>query len=99
MALMRARHEEFGVADVPDTDFYRENGWTEVSPDTPTAVDDRRAAENELRAGTFDPAAHPAPEVVAHLEAADDGEAARVLEAEKSGKARKTILTVDTEGA
>lgn len=42
--------------------------------------------------GEFDPSAHKVSDVVAYLESADDAEKQRVLEAEKSGKARKTIL-------
>lgn len=40
----------------------------------------------------FDPSDHGVPEVVAHLEQAEDGERARVIAAESAGKARKTIL-------
>ena len=97
MTLMRARHEVFGVADVADTDYYRNNGWVEVDPSTPTAVEEARAAESAayLAATTFDPAAHKADEVVEHIQTADEAEAARVLEAEKSGKARKSVLNQD----
>lgn len=42
--------------------------------------------------GEFDPSAHKVSDVVAYLESADDAEKQRVLEAEKAGKARKTIL-------
>lgn len=89
---MRARHEVFGVKDVPDTQFYRDTGWTEVDPSTPTTEQERRRVENEARRGTFDPAEHPVPEVVAHIEVAPEDEKARVLAAEKSGKARRTVL-------
>lgn len=94
MALMRARHEVFGVADVPDNDWYRENGWTEVDPSTPTRVEADRQAEADayLAAVSFDPSAHKADEVVEHIQTADEAEAERVLAAEKSGKARKTVL-------
>jgi trigger factor len=92
MALIRARHDVFGVKDVPDNDFYRENGWVKVDPSTPTTAQERRRAENEARRGTFDPAEHKAEEVVDHLEGAPDDEKARVLAAEKAGKGRKTVL-------
>jgi hypothetical protein len=92
---MRARHDVFGVKDVPDTKHYRENGWTPVDPSTPTTEQDRRRVENEARRGTFDPAEHKAEEVVAHLEVAPEDEAARVLAAEKAGKGRKTVLKQD----
>lgn len=48
------------------------------------------AAEN---AGAFDPAEHKVDEVLAYVEGADDAEKARVLEAEKNGKARKTLIS------
>jgi len=94
MALIRARHEVFGVADVPDTDYYRETGWTEVDPSTPTRVEAERQAEADafVAAVTFDPAEHKAEEVVEHIQTADEAEAARVLDAEKSGKARKSVI-------
>jgi hypothetical protein len=94
MALMRARHEVFGVADVTDSDYYRENGWVEVDPSTPTRVEAERAAEAEafVAATAFDPAAHPVEEVVEHIATADEDEKARVLAAEKASKARKTVL-------
>ena len=45
----------------------------------------------------FDPADHSVEEVKAYIEDANDEERQRVLEAEKSGKARKTLLS-DEEG-
>ncbi|KDN86713.1 hypothetical protein [Kitasatospora cheerisanensis] len=42
---------------------------------------------------TFDPGAHTAQDVLAHLAAADDAERERVLAAEAAGKARKGVLT------
>ena len=44
--------------------------------------------------GLFDPAKHDAADVIAYLDAHTDDadEVARVLEAEKNGKARKTVL-------
>lgn len=92
---MRARHEVFGVKDVPDTKHYRDNGWTPVDESTPTTEQERRRVENEARRGTFDPAEHNAAEVVAHIEVAPDEEKARVLAAEKATKARKTVLEQD----
>jgi hypothetical protein len=94
MALIRARHEVFGVADVPDTDYYRETGWTEVDASTPTNVEAARQAEADafLAETSFDPAAHKAEEVVAYIEAAPEAEVARVIEAEKASKSRKSVL-------
>lgn len=43
----------------------------------------------------FDPAAHTVDEVNAYLDTADPAEQVRVLEAERSGKARKGILGED----
>lgn len=40
----------------------------------------------------FDPSAHTVSEVNAYLETVDEAERARVLEAERAGKARKGIL-------
>ena len=41
----------------------------------------------------FDPADHKVDEVLAYVESADEVEKARVLEAEKNGKARKTLIS------
>ena len=95
MALMRARHNVLNVvAEVPDNDYYRDKGWEKVSDDTPTYSE---AALNEegdaFRARVeFDPSAHTADEVVEHIASAPEAEAARVIEAEKSGKARKSVV-------
>lgn len=87
---MRAKHEVFGVKDVPKTAHYLENGWVEVDPSTPTAEEERRRAVNEARRGTLTD--RPAPEVVASVEALPAEERERVAADEKSGKARKTVL-------
>ena len=86
---MRAKHDVYGVKDVPDNYFYRSNGWTEVDPATPTAEDERRRAVNEARLGTLVDA--PAAEVVAAVESLPAEEKASVAAAEKSGKGRKTV--------
>lgn len=98
MALMRARHSVTDVVvDVPDNDYYRATGWAEVDPATPTTVEAERQAEADafLAAGTFNPAEHKADEVVEHIQTADEAEAERVLAAEKSGKARKSVLNAE----
>ena len=95
MALMRAKHNVLNVvAEVPDNDYYRDKGWEKVSDDTPTYAEADLAAEGDaFRARVeFDPAAHKAEEVVAYVADAPEAEAARVLEAEKSGKARKSVV-------
>lgn len=99
MALIRARHEVFGVADVPDTDYYRETGWTEVDPSTPTRVEAERQAEADafLAATSFVPAEHPVAEVVDYIATADEAERARVLAEEKATKGRKTVLDAVAE--
>lgn len=88
--MMRARHEVFGVNDVPDTDFYRDSGWVRVADDTPTVADDRRDAVNEARRGDLNEA--PAPAVVAAMDSLPDAEREQVIAAEKVGKARKTVI-------
>lgn len=99
MPLIRARHEVFGVQDVPDTDYYRDNGWTPVDPTTPTAADEQTRMENDIRTGAYDPAEHTVTDVVAVLENATPDAAAELVAAEKAGKARKSVLSTDTEGA
>jgi hypothetical protein len=81
--LIRARHEVFGVQDVPDTDFYRDNGWTPVDEGTPTTAEQR---------SLYDPSANKVTDVTAYLETADDAERARVIDAEKAGQNRATIV-------
>jgi hypothetical protein len=97
MPRMRARHEVFGVKDVPDTAHYRESGWEPVDPSTPTTAEERRNAVNDARRGIFDPAEHKAAEVVEALEALPEPERATVVAAEKSGKARKTVVEADQD--
>ena len=52
----------------------------------------------------FDPAVHDAAEVIEYLNALDtddedqDAEFGRVIDAERAGKARKTVLALDGEG-
>lgn len=105
--LMRAKHAEFGVADVPDNDFYRESGWTQVDESTPTAqeaasaeeaaqfharVVSSRPADAPMQHGD-DPADFKVEQVVSYLDSGlDDAERVRVLDAERAGRARKTLL-------
>ncbi|MFY9263236.1 MAG: trigger factor [Actinomycetaceae bacterium] len=53
------------------------------------------ADEADSDDAAFDPSAHKVDDVVAYLNDADDAEKARVLAAEKAGKARKTILALE----
>lgn len=48
--------------------------------------------------GDFDPNEHTVAEVQEHLAEADPSEAEQILEAEKAGKARKTVLGADEMG-
>jgi trigger factor len=95
VALMRAKHNVLNVvAEVPDNDYYREKGWEKVSDDTPTTVEADLAAEGDAFRSRveFDPSAHTVKAVVEHIQTAPEAEAARVLEAEKSGRARKSVV-------
>lgn len=56
--------------------------------EAPAAKKADAKAEDEA----FDPSAHTIDEVLAYVETADEAEKARVTEAEKAGKARKTLL-------
>ena len=56
-------------------------------------------AADEEPADEFDPSQANVDEVLEYLDGADDTERERVLAAEKDGKARKTVLSYDPEGA
>lgn len=95
MALMRARHNVLNVvAEVPDNDYYRDKGWAKVSDDTPTTVEAKLQEEGDRFLGVvvYDPSAHSVEDVQAYLADAPEAEVTRVLQAERDGKARKTIL-------
>lgn len=72
-----------GVAELANTDFWRDLGWEPVDEDVPTTDEVR-----EL----YNPADYNADEVTAYLANADDAERKRVIAAEKAGGARKTIV-------
>ena len=72
-----------GVAELPDTDFWRDLGWEVVGDDVPTT--------NEVRE-LYDPTSGTVEEVTAYLAKADDAERKRVIAAEKAGQARATIV-------
>jgi hypothetical protein len=82
------------VAEVPDNDYYRDKGWEKVSDDTPTTVEADLKAEGDRFLGVvvYDPSAHSVEDVQAYLADAPEAEVTRVLQAERDGKARKTIL-------
>lgn len=97
MALVRARHKVFGVCEVGElTVATYPDDWTRVDPSTPTAAERRAAGELEdALAGDgdlFDPADENVEEVIAHLATADEPERIRVLELERIGKKRSTVL-------
>jgi hypothetical protein len=94
VTLIRASHAVFGVQDVPDNDYYRENGWSPVDESTPTDTDKAadEAAQQALSAGLFDPSEHTVDEVLDYLDEATPDERDRVLAAEEAGQARKTLL-------
>jgi trigger factor len=92
---MRARHNVLNVvAEVPDNDYYRDKGWAKVSDDTPTTVEAKLQEEGDRFLGVvvYDPSAHSVEDVQAYLADAPEAEVTRVLQAERDGKARKTIL-------
>ncbi|MFF8408983.1 hypothetical protein [Streptomyces omiyaensis] len=73
---------------------------------TPVPGADEAPESSGPDAGTeaFDPAAHDAAEVVDYLNGLDldneddDAEYGRVMDAERAGKARKTVLALDEKG-
>lgn len=66
------------------------SGGTDSGDDNPD--------ENQGGEDLYDPADHKVEEVQEYLATADEAERERVLEAERNGKARTTLLS-DTEGA
>ena len=69
-------------------------GWTVAPPTTDDALAASLAQDGE-DAAPFDPGAHTAQEVLAHLAQAEPAEIARVLIAEVDGKHRSTVLSFD----
>jgi hypothetical protein len=57
------------------------------------------AAKAPYPGSEFDPTSHTVDEVITYLDGADETERERVLAAETDGKARKTVLAYDPEGA
>ncbi|MFF0389672.1 hypothetical protein ACFYS8_13415 [Kitasatospora sp. NPDC004615] len=64
----------------------------EPAEESVTAPEQQPDGPDDDEGAAFDPAAHTAPDVLAHLSAANDDERERVLAAEAAGKARKGIL-------
>ncbi|MFJ8049304.1 hypothetical protein [Streptomyces luteogriseus] len=65
----------------------------QAPPLTAAQADPRARADEEEDGGEgFDPAEHTVLQVIAHLAEADEGETARVLDAEAGGEKRKGLL-------
>ncbi|MFG3349504.1 hypothetical protein ACGF1Z_31155 [Streptomyces sp. NPDC048018] len=77
-------------------EYFRRQGYT-LTPDAPESADEP-VQEAETGDELFDPAEHDVPDVLAYLDSLgeDDSDSVaefdRIIAAEKSGKARKTIL-------
>lgn len=63
-----------------------------INAATEEGVKSLKEVKAEAPSEEFDPADHSVAEVRAHLDSADDEERARVLEAEKAGKGRKSLV-------
>lgn len=86
-------------------EYFRRRGY-QVTANVPADEVEEQEPADDDPAEAFDPEAHNADEVIAYLEGLDrddsDGEAEfdRVIEAERAGKARKTVLAlIDEQGA
>ncbi|MDV5145930.1 hypothetical protein R1T08_17360 [Streptomyces sp. SBC-4] len=81
-------------------EYFRRRGYGLV----PVSSEDPSADEGPAEGRAFDPAAHDAAEVIDHLDSLDTddpeqaAEFARVIDAERAGKARKTVLALAEEG-
>jgi hypothetical protein len=91
---IKMKHAETGaVVLLLDTKHWRDAGWSPVDESTPTTEQQNRRALNDARRGELNE--RPAAEVVAAMATLPDDERERVVAAEKSGKARKTVLDAD----
>ncbi|MGY0023749.1 hypothetical protein ACVHNB_32870 [Streptomyces sp. YJ-C3] len=79
-------------------EYFRRRGYT-LTRDGAEKGEPAEPQRPEQGDEPFDPAEHDAPEVIAYLDAHadDEDEVARVLDAEKAGKARKTVLQKGAE--
>ncbi|MFI1701958.1 hypothetical protein ACH419_39260 [Streptomyces bobili] len=79
-------------------EYFRRRGYTLVGEGADEPQDGEQEGGGTPPPSPFDPSEHDAPEVVAYLDSTTDGdEIARVLEAERNGKARKTVLQKGAE--
>lgn len=83
MKFVEVEHPELGTTTVPEVSVkhMEPKGWT--------VVGEASGPGGNL---LFDPGAHTVAEVLEHLEYASVEERDRVLEAERAGQARKTIV-------
>ena len=79
-------------ADVNVVEIVGEAPEAETTPEFGGAAKAAPKVEKADDAELFDPSTKKVDEVLAYVAEADDAEKARVLEAEKSGKARKTLI-------
>ncbi|MFB7589375.1 hypothetical protein [Streptomyces sp. NPDC056169] len=81
-------------------EYFRRRGYGVTSK----AVEEVEEASGTSPEALFDPAAHDAAEVIDYLDQLDanlpeeEAEIARVIDAERAGKARKTVLALDERG-
>lgn len=70
------------------------SGWEKVGGDEPTtpAPEVPETDGEDVQEDVFDPSQHTVPETLEYLEGKDDAEVRRVLEAERSGKNRSSLL-------
>ena len=91
---LRCRHAPDLVADVvgeaPEGEIVPDFSAA-PAPKAAATAGAEEAAPSEA-AELFDPSTAKVDEVIAYVAGADDAERARVLEAEKAGKARKTLI-------
>lgn len=81
-------------------EYFRRRGYTLTREGGDEDVADEAEPNSPDEGGEpFDPSKHDAADVIAYLDAhaGDEDEVARVLEAEKNGKARKTVLQKGAE--
>ena len=81
---------------MPDTSYgtFTKDGFTRTASTVEAAVRFRFEGWQSVpdAADVFDPARHSVEDVKAYLAGADENERARVVDVERSGKARATLL-------
>lgn len=79
--LMERGNQKVNAYTEVDVVYLEWHGWRTASSPPPAAA-----------AGPFDPSSATVAEVQAYLDGADDAERTRVLEAERAGQARKSLV-------